>query len=325
MLDIIVPHYKEPWELGKKLFDMIALQRGIDFDDIHVTLVNDGEENALPEEYFAAYPFPFRQISIPHAGVSAARNAGLKLATEKWVMFCDFDDTFTNIYAVHDILEALKRDGDAYDMAWCELVEEENRRGLSEFVYKVMPGYSCVLIHGKIFRRSFLLRHGIRFREDMRFAEDTEFVTHVVACAGSKRIGKINLRYTAYAWILRPGSTVNSPGQRSPLAYGTWQSNQSACEIFREKASRERTCAMTARTVWDAYNALNMDELDPLLERYKGEFVPWYIEHRDAYRAAPQDVLPDVIKIAEAERPYPERFRADISIDRWLESLGLTP
>ena len=44
-LDLIVTHYKEPWSVGKKFFDMLALQRDINFDDVGVILVNDGEEN----------------------------------------------------------------------------------------------------------------------------------------------------------------------------------------------------------------------------------------------------------------------------------------
>ena len=42
LLDIIVPHYKEPWEVGRPLFEMLALQRGVSFSDFRVILVNDG-------------------------------------------------------------------------------------------------------------------------------------------------------------------------------------------------------------------------------------------------------------------------------------------
>ena len=52
MLDIIIPHYTESWEVGKKFFVMLDLQRGIDFNQIHVILVNDGLENSFPEEYY---------------------------------------------------------------------------------------------------------------------------------------------------------------------------------------------------------------------------------------------------------------------------------
>ena len=44
MLDIIVAHYNEPWKTGEKFFQMLDLQRDIDFSQIKVILVNDGYE-----------------------------------------------------------------------------------------------------------------------------------------------------------------------------------------------------------------------------------------------------------------------------------------
>lgn len=76
MLDIIMTHYTEHWATGAKFFNMLDLQRDVDFAQIRVILVNDGKENKLPEEYFSGRPYRVEQISIDHAGVSAARNAG---------------------------------------------------------------------------------------------------------------------------------------------------------------------------------------------------------------------------------------------------------
>ena len=42
MLDIIVTHYRLPFSAGKQIFDTIAVQRGINFSDIRVLVVNDG-------------------------------------------------------------------------------------------------------------------------------------------------------------------------------------------------------------------------------------------------------------------------------------------
>ena len=42
MRDIIVPHYREPWEDGRKFFDLMEHQRGIRHDDFRVTVVQDG-------------------------------------------------------------------------------------------------------------------------------------------------------------------------------------------------------------------------------------------------------------------------------------------
>ena len=46
-LQILVPQYKETDEVVKPLLDSIALQQGINFDDIGVVIVNDGTDVRL--------------------------------------------------------------------------------------------------------------------------------------------------------------------------------------------------------------------------------------------------------------------------------------
>ena len=75
ILDLIVPHYKEPWTLGKPFFDMLACQRGVNFNDFRVILVHDGTDT-FPNAYFTGYPYEVVQCPIQHGGVSAARNYG---------------------------------------------------------------------------------------------------------------------------------------------------------------------------------------------------------------------------------------------------------
>lgn len=169
-IDIIVTHYKEAWSDGAKLFNMLDLQRGIDFDQIRVILVNDGEENSLPDEYFQNRPYEVRQISIPHAGVSAARNAGLRTATAAWVTFCDFDDTYTNIYSLKEILDLLPAPD--YDMLKGELIIEDFLDGKTSLTYSPERS-SFVFIHGKFYRREFLISNDIWFDENQTFNEDS--------------------------------------------------------------------------------------------------------------------------------------------------------
>ena len=108
-LDIIVPHCREPWATGKKFFDMLALQRGIDFDEIRVILAQDGEEGRIPFIKYMRYPFQITEKVIPHGGVSAARNAGIDLSGAVWVAFCDFDDMYSSALSLKVALEALRK------------------------------------------------------------------------------------------------------------------------------------------------------------------------------------------------------------------------
>ena len=145
-LDLIVTHYKEPWELGKPMFDVLALQRNIDFKDVSVILVNDGEENALPAECFEGYPYEIHQISIPHGGVSRARNAGLDASVADWVMFCDFDDSFSSLFGLHLIFAAMQED--SCDTLWSCFTEEA--LGDDGIVHLVAHERDYVFVHGLV-------------------------------------------------------------------------------------------------------------------------------------------------------------------------------
>ena len=114
LLDIIITHYNESFEMGKKLLDSIQLQRGISREDFRVVIVNDGIENKISDYCLNDYTFHLENVAIPHAGVSAARNYGIDNSTAKWVMFCDFDDMFASIYALRNIITLL--DTEDYDI-----------------------------------------------------------------------------------------------------------------------------------------------------------------------------------------------------------------
>ena len=201
-LDIIITHYKEPWELGKPAFDMLALQRNINFDDVSVILVNDGEENALPDFCFNGYPFAINQLSIPKGGISRARNAGLDASTADWVMFCDFDDSFSSIYGLNLIFAAMQ-DGSC-DTLWSAFTEET--MGDDGVIHLVAHERDFVFVHGKAHRRQFLLDNNIRFHDKLTIHEDAFFNVLVQRLAGDDRIAAI--KTPIYVWKWNKNSVV---------------------------------------------------------------------------------------------------------------------
>ena len=61
---------------------------GLRYPNYEVIVVNDGSRDATPE---IAARYPFRLISVPNGGLSAARNLGLRAATGEIVAYTDAD------------------------------------------------------------------------------------------------------------------------------------------------------------------------------------------------------------------------------------------
>ena len=310
LLELIVTHYDEPWAIGKKLFDMLALQRLINFDDIKVTIVNDGEENTLPAEYFFDYPFKVEQIAIKHAGVSAARNAGIDHAEGKWVEFCDFDDMYASVYTLRNVLSVL--DTDFFDMLWTEFYSEDIKKDGSNVVH--VRGENIVFIHGKFFRLDFLRRSGVRFPEDMNFNEDSSFLSSFTAAVNYKRTGKINTDCPQYVWAFRHGSATGTRLNKVQAMIGAYQHNAKAVETFRKYEPYERFCAMVGRTVHDAYWLLNLMTVPDELKPYVDDFRQFYIANKKYYLDANPETMKEVAAISRAEH--------DLSIKEELERWG---
>ena len=94
-LDILVPQYKEDETVISKLLDSIALQQGINFDDIGVIIVNDGTDVILSDDFLKKYKFDIKYIKAEHKGISETRNRALDESEAEYVMFCDDDDMFS--------------------------------------------------------------------------------------------------------------------------------------------------------------------------------------------------------------------------------------
>lgn len=195
-LDLIITHYTEPWKVGKQMFDMLAMQREVNFDDVGVILVNDGEDHELPSELFDGYPYDVCQISIPKGGVSKARNAGLDHSTADWVMFCDFDDSFSSIFGLYLIFCAMNED--KYDTLWsCFTEETKDNEGK---IHLVAHERDWVFIHGKAHRRQWLIDNGIRFNDKLTVHEDAFFTILTQVIAKPERIGSIRTPFYLWKW-----------------------------------------------------------------------------------------------------------------------------
>ena len=289
MLDIVITHYKEPWETGAPLFRMIALQRGIDFKDIRVILINDGSEGAIPKEKIEEehYPFHTDVVTIPHGGISAARNAGIDASEAEWITFCDFDDTYASVYSLRDVLTLLPAEN--FDLLWGKMLVEDFLHG-KDSVYKSPEQAKFVFTHYKFYRRSFLLENDIRFDTDLTYNEDSLFNAIIIAVLDYHRIGEIKAAFPGYIWCRRGNSVTNKDGAKDPATYGHFRRNWKVCDFYLEHLPKHRLKDMFVRTIYDTYYMLNTEKIsremhDRIAKEFHEELKKyaqyWYVPEKD--------------------------------------------
>lgn len=255
-LDIIVTHWKEGWrECVKPFLDSLNCQRSCDFGKFRVILVHDEWASYYQEEWIDRhdlhqYRFKIIQYFKKHDGVSAARNYGLDHASADWVCFCDCDDSFASIYALKWIQYTLDQDP-PYDMMWNRFYTNMLDAGDT---IRILDECNAIWVHGKFYRRSFLVKNGLRFNEHLWMSEDSAFNT-IVYMTAQNRVGQINTDVPMYAWCRRIGSVTTDPKKFVSNVLGHMKRNKYVLEEYR-KHGWTGWEFVALRTVTDAYAML---------------------------------------------------------------------
>ena len=170
-LQILVPQYKEKKEIIKPLLDSIALQQGIDFDEVGVVIVNDGYPKAkLSDKFLKSYPFNIEyHMAKEHLGVSATRNTCLDHATAEYIMFCDADDMFFSMVGLNIIFAEMDK---GFNSLTTKFYEEVHRDGK---VWFTEHRHDRTFVHGKFHKRQYLIDKNIRFNPKLTVHEDSYF------------------------------------------------------------------------------------------------------------------------------------------------------
>ncbi len=277
-LEIIVTHWKEPWAVCSKFFDMLNVQRGMNAGECRVTLVQDGDEDRLDTGYLLKkYGFISSVIDIPHSGISAARNAGLDAAKADWVMFCDCDDMLYSGDSLRAILDAIAAIGNQADLLWGPFyIENRSREG----IWSMTPeGWNNIFIHSKIWRAAWLKEKDIRFDERLDYSEDSLFCATAALELDPKRIRKIN--QTIYVWCLRGGSCTSDKGNEARNREHLARHRVYFPEICMARGHITEARTNALRGIYDSYYEMTGGTI-PVHERWelekiitRGLLVPW--------------------------------------------------
>lgn len=248
-LTIVVAHYKESWEECKFLFDSINLQHGIDFNDFDVLVVNDGDDVVFDKSAWDGYKYKVNYVVKPHGGISDTRNYGIEHGDGEYVMFCDSDDGFVNNYGLHLVFSAIQ---EGFDFLHSSFIEEQPQDGGWK-IYR--RDKDLVFVHGKCYRRQFLLDKNIRFDTDMWFSEDSVF--NKIAYHEAEKRKEITTPF--YLWAWHDGSTVRK--DRETLVLREYEQvikmRLKICEQLKARGFEEEFKEAVCKTFFDCFYDFN--------------------------------------------------------------------
>lgn len=339
-LDLIVTHCRESWAVCRGFFEMLRIQRGVAWEtgsarvtrpnagpslparDWRVILVQDGDEGALDTRRMTrAYPFVDQVITLPHGGVSAARNAGLDASDAEWVMFCDIDDCLYSVDSLYRILQSLREAGDRADIVWSPFwIEMRTKDGKFG---KVLKEWNSVFIHGKCYRRAFLAEHGIRFDEELTYSEDALFNAVAIMETTSARIAK--MPENVYMWCYREESLSNYTGGDLARTRSLFKKRVRLCEEYEKRGLRYEAKTAAARALMDYYWEINGGDPPEGMSEREWIGMPLLILH--GWPGCIMDISPAdrklLYKITKEEAQSKGHVREGMpGMQEWMETIG---
>ena len=219
-VSVIVPVYNPGANISECISSVLG--QSLAPGAYEVIFVDDGSTDATPARLDAlAAEHPHVRVEhIPNSGwPGRPRNVGIDLAQGEFVYFVDNDDWLGP--------EALER---MHAMAVADEADIVVGKVVGHGKY-VPPGLFRENLHGvslrdaplvgllsphKLFRRSFLLEHGLRFPEGRRRLEDHVFVLR--AYFATERVSVL-ADYPCYHWMRRGSDNASSGEAWDPIAY----------------------------------------------------------------------------------------------------------
>ena len=323
-LDILVPHWQETREEMEPLLDSLLVQQGVDLDSLGVIIAYDGPEaSELPiDEWDERYPFSVTAVTCGRKqGVSATRNLALDASDADYVMFCDADDMFCDVCGLYIISREMESGFDAFSSAFREELREPQTNAV---VYHNRDN-DQTFVHGKAYRRQYLVDNDIRFDPNLTVHEDSYFNILAQSMAGG------GVRYCTqpfYLWKWRDESVCRHDPKYMLKTYNNMiDSNDALISQFTRRVMTQQATFYSAFLMCDAYCLMNKAEWRDqenveYREATEKRFAEYYRKHREKWESlTPQEqigVLENVRQRSVAEGMMLE----DMTINQWLRHIA---
>ena len=186
-ISVIIPNFNRAGLIGTTIENLLAQSQA----PHEIIVVDDGSTDESLD-VIRSFGSKVTLIQQSNAGPGAARNAGLKAATGRYIQFQDSDDLFS-LNKLQEQARVLDETGADLVLApWAHVMIGENEVTFESCVLQqaappdsilmvswLMRGWATIF-QSLMFRRSFLEGVGA-YRTDLRYGEDMEYLFRILA------------------------------------------------------------------------------------------------------------------------------------------------
>ena len=253
MIDILIPAYNAHSTIEQTLVSIAAQT----YKDLYVTIVDD----ASTETYDAIVDKFKGLINVrvvrreTNGGPGLVRQQGLDVTNQPYVMYMDADDVLLDNMFIDGTLKYMEANPNCV-LVSANFLEEGPNGELNPHVEDM------VWTFGKIYRRVYLQRKGIKFM-DTRSNEDTEFNLRVRLMLSGEEFVQFLKDKFVYLWKYKEDSITRKNNAEYSYHHGITGSLEARMRVMDTPGVNPEAvkmdCVMMVPSFYDQYNSITND------------------------------------------------------------------
>ena len=201
LVSIIVPVYNAERYLEQCVESLCAQTH----TNIEIIIINDGSTDSTANimQKLSKADYRVKICSKSNAGVSAARNDGLDMATGEYVCFVDADDYLANDF-VEYMLELAEQTGAEFCLSKSWFTKKDEQQEERQTIEALNSEDATALLLSpevivgccnKMYKRDFIERNKLRFLSTLFYGEGLHFITMSAQAASVVGVGNRKVYY----------------------------------------------------------------------------------------------------------------------------------
>lgn len=314
-LQILIPQYTEDETVITPMLRSLQTQQGVNFEDIEIIIGNDGSVVKLSQVFLDSFHLPIRYLSFEHAELAGCRANLFDVSSAEYVMWCDADDMFLSNLGLHTILTMAEK---GFDALYSEFYEEVKRNG--ETVFSVHD-HDSVFVHGKVYRRQYLVDNQIYWHPHLRRHQDSCF--NVLALKLAKNPVYISMPF--YLWKWRDDSICRRDPLHIPKSFCDYIDSIEQLVIdFLNRGDFKDAAFYANLLVYDTYFTMNnpiWDKAEEYRKKTENRFNAYYERNETIIAALDQGERAKTIAAAKAKAEQRGLLLVRFTFHEWAEHL----